>query len=241
MYHTTFFFFFNDTATTEIYTRSIVGSVRCVQETGVHGDFQKWKTNPRHPLIACSNTTIIYHIRRTPTSPGTLNKGFIKSSGGSSSINSSNSKEEKKGDSSIPSSTLKKEEGLVQQKRAKSLNSDPITLEDIWSTINSLNDFLIDNLNTLKEDNQVQERRFSQTVDILRELAKNQHEAIVAQNEGLKSQNIALNAQMQETQRQGMMLEKLFTKAFPDLSTSAPSEKTEETKDTHIKQDPLTF
>eukprot|EP00831_Metopus_contortus_P027101 TRINITY_DN22891_c0_g2_i3.p2 TRINITY_DN22891_c0_g2~~TRINITY_DN22891_c0_g2_i3.p2 ORF type:complete len:181 (-),score=13.14 TRINITY_DN22891_c0_g2_i3:533-1075(-) len=28
-------FFFNDTATTEIYTRSIVGSVRCVQETGV--------------------------------------------------------------------------------------------------------------------------------------------------------------------------------------------------------------
>eukprot|EP00831_Metopus_contortus_P036251 TRINITY_DN28726_c0_g1_i1.p3 TRINITY_DN28726_c0_g1~~TRINITY_DN28726_c0_g1_i1.p3 ORF type:complete len:131 (+),score=17.50 TRINITY_DN28726_c0_g1_i1:71-463(+) len=29
------FFFFNDTATTEIYTRSIVGSVRCVQETGV--------------------------------------------------------------------------------------------------------------------------------------------------------------------------------------------------------------
>eukprot|EP00831_Metopus_contortus_P078378 TRINITY_DN7571_c0_g1_i1.p2 TRINITY_DN7571_c0_g1~~TRINITY_DN7571_c0_g1_i1.p2 ORF type:complete len:164 (+),score=49.72 TRINITY_DN7571_c0_g1_i1:77-568(+) len=27
------FFFFDDTATTEIYTRSIVGSVRCVQET----------------------------------------------------------------------------------------------------------------------------------------------------------------------------------------------------------------
>eukprot|EP00831_Metopus_contortus_P002554 TRINITY_DN10932_c0_g1_i1.p1 TRINITY_DN10932_c0_g1~~TRINITY_DN10932_c0_g1_i1.p1 ORF type:complete len:104 (-),score=48.49 TRINITY_DN10932_c0_g1_i1:73-384(-) len=36
------FFFFNDPATTEIYTRSIVGSVRCVQETGyqrrVHGE-----------------------------------------------------------------------------------------------------------------------------------------------------------------------------------------------------------
>eukprot|EP00825_Cyclidium_porcatum_P034866 TRINITY_DN3659_c0_g1_i1.p3 TRINITY_DN3659_c0_g1~~TRINITY_DN3659_c0_g1_i1.p3 ORF type:complete len:119 (+),score=26.64 TRINITY_DN3659_c0_g1_i1:69-425(+) len=35
------FFFFNDTATTEIYTLHIVGSVRCVQETGyqrrVHG------------------------------------------------------------------------------------------------------------------------------------------------------------------------------------------------------------
>ena len=27
-------FFFNDTATTEIYTRSLVGSVRCVEETG---------------------------------------------------------------------------------------------------------------------------------------------------------------------------------------------------------------
>eukprot|EP00825_Cyclidium_porcatum_P024385 TRINITY_DN26817_c0_g1_i1.p5 TRINITY_DN26817_c0_g1~~TRINITY_DN26817_c0_g1_i1.p5 ORF type:complete len:124 (+),score=13.08 TRINITY_DN26817_c0_g1_i1:33-404(+) len=36
-------FFFNDTATTEIYTLHIVGSVRCVQETGyqrrVHGQF----------------------------------------------------------------------------------------------------------------------------------------------------------------------------------------------------------
>eukprot|EP00825_Cyclidium_porcatum_P052356 TRINITY_DN9897_c0_g1_i2.p2 TRINITY_DN9897_c0_g1~~TRINITY_DN9897_c0_g1_i2.p2 ORF type:complete len:107 (+),score=10.00 TRINITY_DN9897_c0_g1_i2:65-385(+) len=28
-----YFFFFNDTATTEIYTLHIVGSVRCVQET----------------------------------------------------------------------------------------------------------------------------------------------------------------------------------------------------------------
>eukprot|EP00825_Cyclidium_porcatum_P009174 TRINITY_DN14622_c0_g1_i2.p1 TRINITY_DN14622_c0_g1~~TRINITY_DN14622_c0_g1_i2.p1 ORF type:complete len:112 (-),score=36.40 TRINITY_DN14622_c0_g1_i2:82-417(-) len=32
-----FFFFFNDTATTEIYTLHIVGSVRCVQETGAKG------------------------------------------------------------------------------------------------------------------------------------------------------------------------------------------------------------
>eukprot|EP00831_Metopus_contortus_P048859 TRINITY_DN40028_c0_g1_i1.p1 TRINITY_DN40028_c0_g1~~TRINITY_DN40028_c0_g1_i1.p1 ORF type:complete len:115 (+),score=43.27 TRINITY_DN40028_c0_g1_i1:32-376(+) len=30
-----YFFFVNDTATTEIQTRSIVGSVRCVQETAV--------------------------------------------------------------------------------------------------------------------------------------------------------------------------------------------------------------
>eukprot|EP00831_Metopus_contortus_P059051 TRINITY_DN5109_c0_g1_i5.p1 TRINITY_DN5109_c0_g1~~TRINITY_DN5109_c0_g1_i5.p1 ORF type:complete len:268 (-),score=43.94 TRINITY_DN5109_c0_g1_i5:169-972(-) len=35
--YVSYFFFFNDTATTEIYTRSIVGSVRCVQETGVNG------------------------------------------------------------------------------------------------------------------------------------------------------------------------------------------------------------
>ena len=28
--HDIVFFFFNDTATTEIYTRSLVGSVRCV-------------------------------------------------------------------------------------------------------------------------------------------------------------------------------------------------------------------
>eukprot|EP00831_Metopus_contortus_P031647 TRINITY_DN25781_c0_g1_i2.p1 TRINITY_DN25781_c0_g1~~TRINITY_DN25781_c0_g1_i2.p1 ORF type:complete len:176 (+),score=41.84 TRINITY_DN25781_c0_g1_i2:100-627(+) len=33
------FFFFNDTATTEIYTRSIVGSVRCVQETGINAEY----------------------------------------------------------------------------------------------------------------------------------------------------------------------------------------------------------
>eukprot|EP00831_Metopus_contortus_P069265 TRINITY_DN6218_c0_g1_i2.p2 TRINITY_DN6218_c0_g1~~TRINITY_DN6218_c0_g1_i2.p2 ORF type:complete len:107 (-),score=20.76 TRINITY_DN6218_c0_g1_i2:142-462(-) len=34
------FFFFNDTATTEIYTRSIVGSVRCVQETDMKSCLQ---------------------------------------------------------------------------------------------------------------------------------------------------------------------------------------------------------
>eukprot|EP00825_Cyclidium_porcatum_P048634 TRINITY_DN8220_c0_g1_i3.p1 TRINITY_DN8220_c0_g1~~TRINITY_DN8220_c0_g1_i3.p1 ORF type:complete len:412 (+),score=53.05 TRINITY_DN8220_c0_g1_i3:59-1294(+) len=34
------FFFFNDTATTEIYTLHIVGSVRCVQETGTWGYIQ---------------------------------------------------------------------------------------------------------------------------------------------------------------------------------------------------------
>eukprot|EP00825_Cyclidium_porcatum_P049262 TRINITY_DN846_c0_g1_i1.p1 TRINITY_DN846_c0_g1~~TRINITY_DN846_c0_g1_i1.p1 ORF type:complete len:475 (-),score=104.23 TRINITY_DN846_c0_g1_i1:426-1850(-) len=34
-----FFFFFNDTATTEIYTLHIVGSVRCVQETGINAEY----------------------------------------------------------------------------------------------------------------------------------------------------------------------------------------------------------
>eukprot|EP00825_Cyclidium_porcatum_P046533 TRINITY_DN7342_c0_g1_i1.p1 TRINITY_DN7342_c0_g1~~TRINITY_DN7342_c0_g1_i1.p1 ORF type:complete len:224 (+),score=27.49 TRINITY_DN7342_c0_g1_i1:86-757(+) len=41
----TYFFFFNDPATTEIYTLHIVGSVRCVQETGyqrrVHGQMRE--------------------------------------------------------------------------------------------------------------------------------------------------------------------------------------------------------
>eukprot|EP00831_Metopus_contortus_P061334 TRINITY_DN53179_c0_g1_i1.p1 TRINITY_DN53179_c0_g1~~TRINITY_DN53179_c0_g1_i1.p1 ORF type:complete len:122 (-),score=28.69 TRINITY_DN53179_c0_g1_i1:160-525(-) len=40
-----FFFLFNDTATTEIYTRSIVGSVRCVQETGTWGGAQGQATD----------------------------------------------------------------------------------------------------------------------------------------------------------------------------------------------------
>eukprot|EP00825_Cyclidium_porcatum_P025395 TRINITY_DN2761_c0_g1_i2.p2 TRINITY_DN2761_c0_g1~~TRINITY_DN2761_c0_g1_i2.p2 ORF type:complete len:222 (+),score=-13.15 TRINITY_DN2761_c0_g1_i2:97-762(+) len=34
-----FVFFFNDTATTEIYTLHIVGSVRCVQETGINAEY----------------------------------------------------------------------------------------------------------------------------------------------------------------------------------------------------------
>eukprot|EP00825_Cyclidium_porcatum_P003223 TRINITY_DN11493_c0_g1_i2.p2 TRINITY_DN11493_c0_g1~~TRINITY_DN11493_c0_g1_i2.p2 ORF type:complete len:191 (-),score=7.36 TRINITY_DN11493_c0_g1_i2:205-777(-) len=37
-----FFFFFNDTATTEIYTLHIVGSVRCVQETDIQAYLIKW-------------------------------------------------------------------------------------------------------------------------------------------------------------------------------------------------------
>eukprot|EP00831_Metopus_contortus_P021804 TRINITY_DN19819_c0_g1_i7.p1 TRINITY_DN19819_c0_g1~~TRINITY_DN19819_c0_g1_i7.p1 ORF type:complete len:165 (-),score=43.88 TRINITY_DN19819_c0_g1_i7:72-566(-) len=47
------FFFFIATATTEIYTRSIVGSVRCVQETGyqrrVHGAFENYLKQEAQP------------------------------------------------------------------------------------------------------------------------------------------------------------------------------------------------
>eukprot|EP00831_Metopus_contortus_P054781 TRINITY_DN46178_c0_g1_i1.p2 TRINITY_DN46178_c0_g1~~TRINITY_DN46178_c0_g1_i1.p2 ORF type:complete len:101 (+),score=30.75 TRINITY_DN46178_c0_g1_i1:8-310(+) len=63
-------FFFKDTATTKIYTRSIVGSVRCVQETGyqrrVHGDDpvefeEEWnfdiKVNLSSKPNSSSNTT----------------------------------------------------------------------------------------------------------------------------------------------------------------------------------------
>eukprot|EP00831_Metopus_contortus_P059254 TRINITY_DN51245_c0_g1_i2.p2 TRINITY_DN51245_c0_g1~~TRINITY_DN51245_c0_g1_i2.p2 ORF type:complete len:124 (+),score=22.58 TRINITY_DN51245_c0_g1_i2:98-469(+) len=44
----TLVFFFNGTATTEIYTRSIVGSVRCVQETGT------WEINS----VELTNVTV---------------------------------------------------------------------------------------------------------------------------------------------------------------------------------------
>eukprot|EP00825_Cyclidium_porcatum_P039245 TRINITY_DN470_c0_g1_i1.p2 TRINITY_DN470_c0_g1~~TRINITY_DN470_c0_g1_i1.p2 ORF type:complete len:311 (+),score=75.07 TRINITY_DN470_c0_g1_i1:123-1055(+) len=40
-----FFFFFNDTATTEIYTLHIVGSVRCVQETGINAEYMGRQNN----------------------------------------------------------------------------------------------------------------------------------------------------------------------------------------------------
>eukprot|EP00825_Cyclidium_porcatum_P052024 TRINITY_DN9734_c0_g1_i1.p2 TRINITY_DN9734_c0_g1~~TRINITY_DN9734_c0_g1_i1.p2 ORF type:complete len:228 (+),score=18.24 TRINITY_DN9734_c0_g1_i1:63-746(+) len=44
------FFFFKDTATTEIYTLHIVGSVRCVQETGINaeymGDEEEFRVRP---------------------------------------------------------------------------------------------------------------------------------------------------------------------------------------------------
>eukprot|EP00825_Cyclidium_porcatum_P006134 TRINITY_DN1300_c0_g1_i5.p5 TRINITY_DN1300_c0_g1~~TRINITY_DN1300_c0_g1_i5.p5 ORF type:complete len:101 (-),score=26.21 TRINITY_DN1300_c0_g1_i5:1281-1583(-) len=41
-----FLFFFNDTATTEIYTLHIVGSVRCVQETGINAEYMGTKPQP---------------------------------------------------------------------------------------------------------------------------------------------------------------------------------------------------
>eukprot|EP00831_Metopus_contortus_P005913 TRINITY_DN12225_c0_g3_i4.p2 TRINITY_DN12225_c0_g3~~TRINITY_DN12225_c0_g3_i4.p2 ORF type:complete len:110 (+),score=24.63 TRINITY_DN12225_c0_g3_i4:58-387(+) len=48
------FFFFNDTATTEIYTRSIVGSVRCVQETvstQSTWDKKKWRKQSKYLFL----------------------------------------------------------------------------------------------------------------------------------------------------------------------------------------------
>eukprot|EP00831_Metopus_contortus_P028022 TRINITY_DN23407_c0_g1_i1.p1 TRINITY_DN23407_c0_g1~~TRINITY_DN23407_c0_g1_i1.p1 ORF type:complete len:150 (+),score=35.33 TRINITY_DN23407_c0_g1_i1:94-543(+) len=67
------FFFFNDTATTEIYTRSIVGSVRCVQET----------------VVAFRKETLSIHT----VSPSLINKCLIIQPGSmqvpSSAMNSS--------------------------------------------------------------------------------------------------------------------------------------------------------
>eukprot|EP00831_Metopus_contortus_P050195 TRINITY_DN4223_c0_g1_i2.p2 TRINITY_DN4223_c0_g1~~TRINITY_DN4223_c0_g1_i2.p2 ORF type:complete len:166 (-),score=30.93 TRINITY_DN4223_c0_g1_i2:21-518(-) len=50
------FFFFNDTATTEIYTRSIVGSVRCVQETDIEQKLGKGnlsETKIKYQVLCC--------------------------------------------------------------------------------------------------------------------------------------------------------------------------------------------
>eukprot|EP00831_Metopus_contortus_P034117 TRINITY_DN27254_c0_g2_i1.p2 TRINITY_DN27254_c0_g2~~TRINITY_DN27254_c0_g2_i1.p2 ORF type:complete len:121 (-),score=16.68 TRINITY_DN27254_c0_g2_i1:31-393(-) len=52
------FFFFNDTATTEIYTRSIVGSVRCVQETGVASILRRDLRIPEISHLVCFFTSV---------------------------------------------------------------------------------------------------------------------------------------------------------------------------------------
>eukprot|EP00825_Cyclidium_porcatum_P010520 TRINITY_DN15388_c0_g1_i2.p2 TRINITY_DN15388_c0_g1~~TRINITY_DN15388_c0_g1_i2.p2 ORF type:complete len:112 (+),score=30.55 TRINITY_DN15388_c0_g1_i2:81-416(+) len=76
------FFFFNDTATTEIYTLHIVGSVRCVQETEykyitcfcfcfcflkkkrMSTQYMNFKIFTNHELIAVSYTHLRAHETR---------------------------------------------------------------------------------------------------------------------------------------------------------------------------------
>eukprot|EP00831_Metopus_contortus_P068119 TRINITY_DN60867_c0_g1_i1.p3 TRINITY_DN60867_c0_g1~~TRINITY_DN60867_c0_g1_i1.p3 ORF type:complete len:155 (-),score=14.37 TRINITY_DN60867_c0_g1_i1:43-507(-) len=50
-------FVFNDSATTEIYTRSIVGSVRCVQETGPIGSIEKIPCSPGYFQASTQQST----------------------------------------------------------------------------------------------------------------------------------------------------------------------------------------
>eukprot|EP00831_Metopus_contortus_P067471 TRINITY_DN60218_c0_g1_i2.p1 TRINITY_DN60218_c0_g1~~TRINITY_DN60218_c0_g1_i2.p1 ORF type:complete len:238 (+),score=44.54 TRINITY_DN60218_c0_g1_i2:67-780(+) len=52
-------FFFNDTATTEIYTRSIVGSVRCVQETGINAEYMGKLTMLIWTMLVCGVFAIL--------------------------------------------------------------------------------------------------------------------------------------------------------------------------------------
>eukprot|EP00831_Metopus_contortus_P048471 TRINITY_DN3955_c0_g2_i1.p5 TRINITY_DN3955_c0_g2~~TRINITY_DN3955_c0_g2_i1.p5 ORF type:complete len:117 (+),score=18.63 TRINITY_DN3955_c0_g2_i1:3-353(+) len=61
-----FFFFFNDTATTEIYTRSIVGSVRCVQETGINAEYMGMEDekSPKKRHISRSVRDIYVDLQR---------------------------------------------------------------------------------------------------------------------------------------------------------------------------------
>eukprot|EP00825_Cyclidium_porcatum_P012853 TRINITY_DN16720_c0_g1_i1.p1 TRINITY_DN16720_c0_g1~~TRINITY_DN16720_c0_g1_i1.p1 ORF type:complete len:302 (-),score=14.66 TRINITY_DN16720_c0_g1_i1:450-1355(-) len=61
-----YFFFFNDTATTEIYTLHIVGSVRCVQETGINAEYMgKWyeiASFPNSFQKGCNCSTAEYEL-----------------------------------------------------------------------------------------------------------------------------------------------------------------------------------
>eukprot|EP00825_Cyclidium_porcatum_P020214 TRINITY_DN22990_c0_g1_i1.p5 TRINITY_DN22990_c0_g1~~TRINITY_DN22990_c0_g1_i1.p5 ORF type:complete len:144 (+),score=18.25 TRINITY_DN22990_c0_g1_i1:27-458(+) len=62
-----FFFFFNDTATTEIYTLHIVGSVRCVQETvSTQSTWDQGMDAPGHPFC------IHHKDDRRPEDPGDM-------------------------------------------------------------------------------------------------------------------------------------------------------------------------
>eukprot|EP00831_Metopus_contortus_P006978 TRINITY_DN12664_c0_g1_i2.p2 TRINITY_DN12664_c0_g1~~TRINITY_DN12664_c0_g1_i2.p2 ORF type:complete len:123 (-),score=28.55 TRINITY_DN12664_c0_g1_i2:70-438(-) len=65
------FFFFNDTATTEIYTRSIVGSVRCVQETVTYLHVIKGKILSDKQIKKLLNELLEELIK-------TVNKGILK-------------------------------------------------------------------------------------------------------------------------------------------------------------------
>ncbi len=45
------YFFFNDTATTEIYTEQIVGSVRCVEETDANACYESGRSEEFARLV----------------------------------------------------------------------------------------------------------------------------------------------------------------------------------------------
>eukprot|EP00825_Cyclidium_porcatum_P002354 TRINITY_DN11085_c0_g1_i2.p2 TRINITY_DN11085_c0_g1~~TRINITY_DN11085_c0_g1_i2.p2 ORF type:complete len:164 (+),score=29.15 TRINITY_DN11085_c0_g1_i2:12-503(+) len=52
-------FFVNDTATTEIYTLHIVGSVRCVQETGINAEYMGQRLIPFSNIL---RESILHYI-----------------------------------------------------------------------------------------------------------------------------------------------------------------------------------
>eukprot|EP00825_Cyclidium_porcatum_P023052 TRINITY_DN25368_c0_g1_i1.p3 TRINITY_DN25368_c0_g1~~TRINITY_DN25368_c0_g1_i1.p3 ORF type:complete len:123 (+),score=11.64 TRINITY_DN25368_c0_g1_i1:35-403(+) len=61
-------FFFKDRAPTEIYTLHIVGSVRCVQETGVHGGVPQGNGMPcrfKYPASLQRTNLINYQAAKT--------------------------------------------------------------------------------------------------------------------------------------------------------------------------------
>eukprot|EP00831_Metopus_contortus_P017699 TRINITY_DN17478_c0_g1_i1.p1 TRINITY_DN17478_c0_g1~~TRINITY_DN17478_c0_g1_i1.p1 ORF type:complete len:293 (-),score=84.85 TRINITY_DN17478_c0_g1_i1:90-968(-) len=76
-------FFFNDAATTEIYTRSIVGSVRCVQETGINAEYMGSKMDNVMKVISARDARqiLLRGTRRVDLTMVATEPGFLEESG----------------------------------------------------------------------------------------------------------------------------------------------------------------
>eukprot|EP00825_Cyclidium_porcatum_P006649 TRINITY_DN13316_c0_g1_i1.p1 TRINITY_DN13316_c0_g1~~TRINITY_DN13316_c0_g1_i1.p1 ORF type:complete len:141 (+),score=54.16 TRINITY_DN13316_c0_g1_i1:121-543(+) len=119
-----FFFFFNDTATTEIYTLHIVGSVRCVQETGSSKGDLKINLKVDIPKNLDKNAETLFKKLKSIEENVSFNKNLdltrknpnVVKEDDNSINNSSDSEDEYDQDGFLKSSTQKKNQ---QQKAGK--------------------------------------------------------------------------------------------------------------------------